>query len=205
MNNTLLILEGQESSSLISGMYDEACKSKKKKKMEEGMGVPEQHQKKIALSTLKMSEAGAKISGGMSHKDAYLFMLNKAGWNDKKIQDYMRKAGWNYEEIQNLMKKIHLESEDFDEDELSESEMIINKIRKMVDRNDHTNAMAVGAKMLGNLKLEKIFKAISSIQDIEGYLPHNLSLYRYDKLQDMYKEAEKRLDQEDYELFYSAY
>ena len=32
--------------------------------------VPEKHQLKIAKATLKMSEAGARIMGGMTHEEA---------------------------------------------------------------------------------------------------------------------------------------
>lgn len=77
-------------------------------KLTEALSVPEQHQMKIALSTLKMDDQMALVAGGMNLKDAYLFLLNKARWSDKKIQDYMRNVGQSSEDIQNLMKKIHL-------------------------------------------------------------------------------------------------
>jgi len=42
--------------------------------------------------------------GGMDLKAAYLFMLNKGGWSEKKIQDYMKAAGHSQDEIQDLLK-----------------------------------------------------------------------------------------------------
>jgi len=76
--------------------------------IEEAMDVPTKHQMKIALSTFKMNPAMASVAGGMSLKDAYLFMKDKAKWNETKIQSYMRNAGWDHKEIQDLMKAIHI-------------------------------------------------------------------------------------------------
>ena len=38
------------------------------------LSVPEQHQLKIAQSTLKMSDVGAKIMGGMTKDEARKFL-----------------------------------------------------------------------------------------------------------------------------------
>jgi len=70
--------------------------------------IPEQHQKKIALSTLKMNSQMASIAGGMNLQEAYLFLLNTVGWSDFKIQSILRKNGHTHFEIQDLMKKIHI-------------------------------------------------------------------------------------------------
>ena len=48
------------------------------------LGVPEQHQLKIAKSTLKMSDVGAFIMGGMTKDEARAF-LRKIGYSDKAI------------------------------------------------------------------------------------------------------------------------
>jgi len=47
--------------------------------------VPQQHQLKIAKKTLKMSDVGAKIMGGMSKDEAKEF-LKSIGWSDAKIR-----------------------------------------------------------------------------------------------------------------------
>lgn len=52
--------------------------------LEEGGDVFKKHQMKIAIATLKMSDAGAKLAGGMSKEEARNF-LKKAGWGDAKI------------------------------------------------------------------------------------------------------------------------
>lgn len=48
------------------------------------LSVPEQHQRKIALNTLKLSKAGALIMGGMNHEGARQF-LRSIGYSDVRI------------------------------------------------------------------------------------------------------------------------
>jgi hypothetical protein len=49
------------------------------------MTVFEKHQLKIAISTLKMSDIGALIMGGMTKVEARLF-LARIGWSAAKIE-----------------------------------------------------------------------------------------------------------------------
>ena len=48
------------------------------------LDVFQQHQKKIAISTLKMSDMGANIMGGMSKDEARAF-LKSIGYSDSQI------------------------------------------------------------------------------------------------------------------------
>lgn len=48
------------------------------------LSVPEQHQKKIAIATLKMHDIGAEIMGGMSKDEARAF-LKRIGYSDDRI------------------------------------------------------------------------------------------------------------------------
>lgn len=48
------------------------------------LSVPEKHQLKIAKDTLKMSDAGARIMGGMDKDEARKF-LKSIGYTDKEI------------------------------------------------------------------------------------------------------------------------
>lgn len=48
------------------------------------LSVPEPHQRKIAVSTLKMSDVGARIMGGMSKEDARAF-LTRIGYSQNRI------------------------------------------------------------------------------------------------------------------------
>lgn len=59
-----------------------------KTSLQEAMSVPQQHQFKIAKKTLKMSDAGANIMGGMSKKEARDFLKRVAGWSDARIKKY---------------------------------------------------------------------------------------------------------------------
>jgi len=73
-------------------------------------GVPETHQRKIAVATLKMSAMGAKIAGGMDHAGA-VAVLKDAGWSPAKIAAQLKKAGHDAADIKKWM------HESLDEDE----------------------------------------------------------------------------------------
>jgi hypothetical protein len=49
------------------------------------LSVPEKHQLRIALQTLKMTDAGANIMGGMNKEEARAF-LKRMGYSDQSIQ-----------------------------------------------------------------------------------------------------------------------
>ncbi len=49
------------------------------------ISVPQKHQLKIAKDTLKMSDAGARIMGGMTKEKARKF-LKSAGYSEKQIK-----------------------------------------------------------------------------------------------------------------------
>jgi len=51
----------------------------------ENLSIFQQHQKKIAIRTLKMSDAGALVIGGMNKVEARAF-LKKIGYTDEKIK-----------------------------------------------------------------------------------------------------------------------
>jgi hypothetical protein len=53
--------------------------------LQEALSVPEKHQLAIAKKTLKMSDAGASVMGGMSKKEAVEF-LKSIGYSDAKIK-----------------------------------------------------------------------------------------------------------------------
>jgi len=49
--------------------------------------VAKKHEIRIAIKTLRLSEIGAQILGGMNHEKARQ-VLREAGWSDQRIQDY---------------------------------------------------------------------------------------------------------------------
>lgn len=60
--------------------------------MRRTLTVPEQHQRKIALDTLRLSEAGASIMGGMDHQQAIQF-LKSIGYQDDDLRSRLRIYG----------------------------------------------------------------------------------------------------------------
>ena len=66
------------------------------------LSVPDKHQRKIALDTLKLSKVGASVLGGMNHKQAVEF-LKKIGYSDEKLKSMLKAAGHSDEEIKGMM------------------------------------------------------------------------------------------------------
>lgn len=63
------------------------------------LSVPEKHQLRIALQTLKMTDAGANIMGGMNKEEARSFLKSK-GYSDQAIQRLEGNVGEELNEIQ---------------------------------------------------------------------------------------------------------
>jgi hypothetical protein len=66
--------------------------------MRRTLTVPEQHQRKIALDTLRMSEVGARIMGGMDHCKA-VRLLRDFGYSDTDIRTRLKAAGHDPEKF----------------------------------------------------------------------------------------------------------
>ena len=64
--------------------------------------IPEQHQKRIALATLKLSEIGASIIGGMDHLDA-VRVLRRFGYNDIILKNKLIRYGHNPRDIERML------------------------------------------------------------------------------------------------------
>jgi len=63
--------------------------------MKRPLTVPEQHQRKIALDTLRMSEVGARVMGGMDHREA-VRLLKYFGYSDTDIRIRLKAAGHDH-------------------------------------------------------------------------------------------------------------
>lgn len=57
---------------------------------------------------------------------------------------------------------------------------IAQKVSKLIQRNEHGEALAFISKTLGFNKYAKIFNYINEIQKEQGYLNYNLGKYRDD-------------------------
>jgi len=66
-------------------------------------GVPEEHQKKIALKTLKMSKAGALVMGGPNHAESVKILL-KSGMSRSAIEKLLKQYGHSDDDINDFMK-----------------------------------------------------------------------------------------------------
>lgn len=60
--------------------------------MKRPLTVPEQHRCKIALDTLRLNEVGARIMGGMDHREA-VRLLKYFGYSDTDIRIRLQAAG----------------------------------------------------------------------------------------------------------------
>jgi hypothetical protein len=70
--------------------------------MKKTLTVPELHQRRIALNTLRMHEAGAMIMGGMDHIKA-VQVLRKFGHTDKEIRTRLETAEHDTDAIARYM------------------------------------------------------------------------------------------------------
>jgi len=61
------------------------------------------HQRRIALDTLKLHKLGARIMGGMDHREAVKF-LRSDGMSDLDIRTRLKAAGHSDEEADEFMK-----------------------------------------------------------------------------------------------------
>lgn len=71
--------------------------------MTKTLTVPERHQQRIALDTLRMHEQGAFIMGGMDHRKA-VEVLRKLGHSDWDIRTRLETAGHEPEAIDRYMR-----------------------------------------------------------------------------------------------------
>jgi len=67
------------------------------------------------------------------------------------------------------------------------------KIAKLTDDNEHSQARILGAQILKDKKLEKVYTALRDVQDYYGSLPSVLSKIRNDIDNDMYRIAKSKL------------
>ena len=53
--------------------------------------VSQQHQQRVAIHTLKLSDAGARVMGGMTKEEARRFLRETCRWTQTQIQ---KLEGW---------------------------------------------------------------------------------------------------------------
>ena len=80
-----------------------------------------------------------------------------------------------------------------------------SKIATLTEQNDHIGAYLLGAQMLGNARLETIFRSIQTIHNVENEMSHLLMAYRYSVYQDLMKYAKHVLSPKEYAEFYQCF
>lgn len=127
---------------------------KEKTGIKKNLSVPEKHQLKIARDTLKMSDAGAMVMGGMSKAEAREF-LRKIGYSDTRIK--------KMEEGNRNMRKRSLRE--------GNSSTMWTAFKKLQDRL-HSSEFSLRALLsqgkIDDTTFNKLMKKLSSaIEDIE--------------------------------------
>jgi len=70
--------------------------------MSKALSVPQTHQRRVALDTLRMHEVGVSIMGGMDHRQA-VEALRKFGYSDEDIRIRLETAGHDASAIERFM------------------------------------------------------------------------------------------------------
>ena len=82
---------------------------------------------------------------------------------------------------------------------------IISQIKELTAENCSIESYVLGAQYLKHKQLEKIFKAIQTIEEVEGCLPYRLKDYRYEQYHKMIGYAKDILSPAEFERFRGAF
>jgi hypothetical protein len=67
------------------------------------LSIAERHQKRVALDTLRMSEIGASIAGGLDHQEAVRILIQKFGYNKAIIINKLKRYGHFPKDIERIV------------------------------------------------------------------------------------------------------
>ena len=81
----------------------------------------------------------------------------------------------------------------------------VEKIADLTDRNNHGEAIALGAKMLGHSHIEKCMKLVIQLHKLEGSMPKPLMDYRHLLYTELMRHAKSTLSPDEYDQFYKAF
>jgi hypothetical protein len=82
---------------------------------------------------------------------------------------------------------------------------IVDHIKGMTNRNLHSEALVLAAKMLGAKELEKKVKLVFELHKLEGHMPKSLGEYNYSLYQQMMEYAKRVLAPEEFDIFHQAF
>ena len=81
----------------------------------------------------------------------------------------------------------------------------IDRINRMTDRNLHSEALVLGAELLGARALRDKLQLVAKLHDLEGSMPPQLKGYRDYLYDSMMTLAKRQLDPEEFKRFYNAF
>ena len=81
----------------------------------------------------------------------------------------------------------------------------VKRITTLTDRNAHTEALILGAEMLGASGVVKKLKLVLQLHNLEGHLPTPLGEYRRILYEEVMRLAKQSLDREQFQSFYGAF
>jgi hypothetical protein len=121
------------------------------------MGVFDQHKKKIAISTLKMHDLGAKLMGGMSKEEA---------------RNFLRSKGWSLDKISNLEKGDVKENETLS----PAARAALSKRTPYKDRTNNIWTVMLNGKVIGKRMIAPVKMSEKDVKDAlvktQGYDPN---------------------------------
>jgi hypothetical protein len=83
--------------------------------------------------------------------------------------------------------------------------IVLDKIKRLTDRNHHGEALIEGAKMLGLRRTIQKLELLGKLKDLESNSTHHLQEYQYQLYEEVMRFAKQQLSREDYDEFYGAY
>jgi hypothetical protein len=82
---------------------------------------------------------------------------------------------------------------------------VVDQIGRLTNRNLHTEALILGAKMLGLTELVKKIELLLKLHKLIGYLPRSLSEFQHELYQEFMNAAKRVLTTEEFEALHRVY
>jgi len=81
----------------------------------------------------------------------------------------------------------------------------LDQLKELTNRNHHSEAAVLGAKLLGARALEKKLGLVRQLHELEGSMPMALGQYRNLLFDALMEHAKRNLSEEDYKAFYGCF
>ena len=81
---------------------------------------------------------------------------------------------------------------------------LIQQLKENTENNLHTENYVLLAEEFQLKRLIRIFKCIFEIQEIEGFMPHDINEYRYKKYEELLSEIRIKVSNNEYLDIYNS-